>query len=192
MDIENFKVAWQKQETVGYSPSELDSIYHIKKSHALDNLKSGLSWDLLSSIVLAVLFIILLQVLNLKTSNFWSVCMGILAIQHIVFYQLQAYFIRKYSIFKHNVVQSLEESIRKVNLLLWFYRVWPATLTVILYSTYFGMFNPGWPLAQILLLGTILALGIAGLSNIISAVLVRKYIKRLIRLKDELTSQSKI
>ena len=191
MELEEFKTVWQQQKVVTYSPEELNSIFHIKQSHNFAALKLGFSWDLRAAILISVIFIIVLQVLNLRTSDFWSACMAILAIQHVLFYQLQAYLLRKYSVFTRDVSKSITVAISKIRVLLWFYRLWPALLTIILQVIYIFLFTHNYPIWQILLVGTFLATAIAILSNMISAVLVRKQLIRLLNLKQELTALQK-
>ena len=186
MEIEELKATWTNQKTIGYSQEELDSIYHIKQSHSLNILKSGLSWDLGVAIFITIAFIVFLQILDFKASNFWSICMGVFALQHILFYRFQVYLLRKYSVFSKDVSQSITDAIRKIRGLLWFYRLWPATLTILLSVVYFGLYRPQIHLWLMLLIVTFLAGAIAILSNIISAVLVRKQLSRLESLKEEL------
>jgi len=190
MELAEFKTVWTKQKSVGYSPVELNSIFHIKQKHRFASLKSGLSWDLQLSILLAVVFIVVLQILNLKTSNFWSVCMAIFALQHILLYQFQVYLLRKYSVFSQDISQSLTKAIGRISGLLWFYRLWPAVLTIILFVVYAVVFKPEQPLWLMFLIGTLLAATIAGLSNVISAVLVRKHLLKLAGLKNDLIKLS--
>jgi hypothetical protein len=191
MELDEFKTVWTKQKSVGYSSAELNSIFHIKQNHRFANLKSGLSRDLQLSILLAVVFIVVLQILNLRTSNFWSVCMAIFALQHILFYQFQVYLLRKYSVFSHDISQSLTKAIGKIRGLLWFYRLWPAVLTIILSIVYAVVFKPEQPVWQMIIVGTSLATTIAALSNVISAVLVRKHLLKLEGLKNDLIKLSK-
>ena len=116
--------------------------------------------------------------------------MAIFTLQHILFYQLQIYLLRKYSIFNQDVKASLTLAISNIRGLLWFYRLWPAVLTILLSIIYIGMFKPEHPLWQMLVIGTILAVGIGILSNIISAVLVRQHLIRLEGLKQYLVKLS--
>lgn len=190
MELDELKTAWTKQKSIGYSPAELNSIFHIKQKHNFSSLKSGLSWDLQLSILLAVVFIAVLQILNLKSSDFWSVCMAIFALQHILFYQFQVFLLRKYSVFSHDISQSLTTAIGKIRGLLWFYRLWPAILTIILAMVYVVVFKPQQPVWLMLLIGTFLAAAIAVLSNIISAVLVRKHLLKLEGLRNDLLKLS--
>ena len=190
MELEELKSAWTKQKSVGYSQAELNSIYHLKQKHNFSSLKVGLSWDLLLSILISAIFIVILQILSLNTSNFWSVWMAIFALQHVIFYQLQVYLLRKHSVFSHDISQSLTKAIGKIRGLLWFYRIWPAILTIMLSIIYVIQFKPEQPIWLMLLIGTFLAATIAGLSNIISAVLVRKHLLKLEGLKEDLLKLS--
>ena len=190
MELEELKTVWVKQKSVGYSQAELNSIYHIKQKNNFYSLKVGLSWDLLLSILISAMFIVVLQILSLNTSNFWSVWMAIFALQHVIFYRLQVYLLRKYSVFSHDISQSLTKAIGKIRGLLWFYRLWPAILTIMLSIIYVIQFKPEQPIWLMLLIGTFLAATIAGLSNIISAVLVRKHLLKLEGLKEDLLKLS--
>ncbi len=185
MALEDLKIAWTKQKPVGYSADELNSIYHIKQLHSITSLKTGLSWDLLLALLISVIFIAVLQILDFSASNFWSVCMAVFATQHVVFYQYQIHLLRKYSVFSQNIGLSLENVIGKIRLLLWFYRLWPAVLTMLLSSVYVILFKVEQPIWQMLLIGSLLAIGVAILSNIISAVLVRKQLIKLESLRSE-------
>jgi hypothetical protein len=186
MELQDFKTAWTAQKTIGYSPEELDSIYHIKQLHSFTNLKAGWSWDLKLAILISVVFIVALQMLDLKTSNFWSIGMAILTVQHVLFYQFQLYLLRKYSVFSNGISQSLSISIGKIKVLLWFYRLWPAVLTIMLSLVYVFLFTPEQPAWLMIIIGTLLATVVAGLSNILSAVLVRKHLLKLVGLKMQL------
>jgi len=190
MELEEIKAVYQQKKSIGYSQDELDSIYHIKQQHGFKVLKTGFSWDLIASIFIATIFIVLLQYLDLRTSVFWSICMAVLVVQHILFYLLQNYFIRKLNTFENNISLSLKESITKLRGLLWFYRLWPAILSTTLYSIYLVQFSPELTIGYILLIGILIAISVAGLSNIVSAVLVRKHYQKLILLKEELESLS--
>jgi hypothetical protein len=186
MELQEFKTGWQKKAIVGYSSEEIESIFSIKQNHSLASLKTGLTWDLVMAIIIAIGFIIVLQILNLRTSNFWSVGMAIFAIQHVIFYQFQIFLLKKNSNFINNINYSITLAISKIKVLLWFYRLWPAMLTLILAITYVLMFKPDVPSWIMVVCGAILAIGIAALSNIISAVLVRKHLLKLENLKREL------
>lgn len=190
MELEELKSVWAKQKPVGYSQAELNSIFHIKQKHNFSSLKSGLSWDLLLSVLISAVFIVVLQVLSLKTSNFWSVFMAIFALQHVLFYQFQVFLLRKYSVFSHDISHSLTKAIGKIKGLLWFYRLWPAILTIILTMVYVGLFEPEQPIWLMLVIGTFLAAVIAGISNIISAALMRKHLMKLEGLKKDLLKLS--
>jgi hypothetical protein len=189
MDIETFKAGWQKQEAVSYSDEELQSIYQIRENRTISELSTGFTRDLVAALVLSVLFILILQISDLKTSNFWSLFMGILAFQHLIFYQYQRRLIRKYSYYNTNVLQSLEGALKRLKKLLWFYRLWPASLTIVLYAIYINQFDPQWSLWQTLCVGLFLAIIIAAVSNQISAVLVRKHYIKLKRLQKDLSIQ---
>ena len=185
MALEGLKTAWARQKTVGYSPEELNSIFHIKQTHRFEDIKSTFTWDLILALIISLSFIVALQLLDYRTSDFWSVCMAIFALQHILFYQLQVYLLRKYNVFKDNVGQSLTTAINNVHALLWFYRLWPAMLTLLLSLVYVYLFRPeavGWVMFLIVIT---LAAGIGLLSNIISAVTVRKHLIKLENLKQD-------
>jgi hypothetical protein len=185
MELEDIKIAWQKQKDVGYSTAELDSIYRIKQNHVLNALRRGFSFDLITSILLSAMFIVYLQIINLSTSNFWSVCMLLLIIQHLIIYQLQIYLIRKYSVFKLNINHSITISIRRLRNLLWLYRLWPTLLGMVLYTVYVVRFASYWQVWQILATGAIIIIVIMAMSDLLSAVLVRKHYKRLKQLKAD-------
>jgi hypothetical protein len=191
MELQEFKTSWQKQAIVGYSHEELDSIFAIKQHHSLAALKTGLTWDLVTAIVISIGFIITLQMLDLRTSDFWSACMAIFAIQHVIFYQIQLFLLKRNSNFVNNVKYSITLAIGKIKVLLWIYRLWPATLTVILAITYVMMFKPNVAVWMMLIIGLTLATVVAALSNIISAVLVRKHLLKLENLQQELLILSK-
>ena len=186
MELEELKTAWTKQKTIGYSQEELNSIYHIKQTHSLSSFKSGLSWDLGAAMLISIVFIVVLQVLDFKTSDFWSLCMALFAVQHIMFYKFQVYLLRKFSVFSKDVSQSLTGAITKIKGLLWFYRLWPAALTTILSIVYIVLYRPQQPIWLMFIIGTFMAMVIAILSNVISAVLVRTHLLRLQNLKEEL------
>ncbi|RLD24445.1 MAG: hypothetical protein DRI71_02535 [Bacteroidetes bacterium] len=186
MELKEFKTAWTKQKTIGYSQEELDSIYHIKQKHSLESFKLGLSWDLAVAIIISIAFIVVLQVLDYRASNFWSICMALFAAQHVLFYRFQVYLLRKYSVFNNDVSQSLANAISKIKGLLWFYRLWPAALTIILSVVYIVIYKPQQPVWLMLLVGTSLAIVISALSNVISAVLVRKHLIKLQKLEQDL------
>lgn len=186
MELAELKTAWTRQKTIGYSQEELDSIYHIKQTHSLNSFKTGLSWDLGIAIMISGAFIVVLQVLNFKTSDFWSLCMSLFAVQHILFYKFQVYLLKKFSVFSKDISQSLDGAISKIKGLLWFYRLWPAALTSILSIVYILLYKPQQPIWLMFLIGASLAMIIAILSNVISAVLVRKHLLKLQNLKVEL------
>ena len=190
MELQELKSVWTKQKTISYSPEELNSIYHIKQIHSFSNLKAGWSWDLKLSILISVIFITTLQILDFKTSNFWTLCMATLALQHILFYQIQLNLLRKYSVFNNDIRQSLSKAIGKIRVLLWFYRLWPAVLTIILSMVYVVLFKPQQPVWLIVVTGILLATAVAVLSNIISAVLVRKHLIKLEGLRMDLVKLS--
>jgi hypothetical protein len=190
MDLQELKTVWIKQKTIGYSPEELNSIYHIKQIHSFTNLKAGWSWDLKLSIRISVLFIAALQILDFSTSNFWTLCMATLALQHIMFYQIQLYLLRKYSVFNNDIRQSLSKAIGKIRILLWFYRLWPAVRTTMLSIVYIVLFKPQQPVWLVIVIGTVLAGTVAVLSDILSAVLVRKHLQKLEGLKMDLVNLS--
>ena len=190
MELQDLKTVWTKQKTIDYSPEELNSIYHIKQIHSFSNLKTDWSWDLKLSILISVIFITALQILEFRTSDFWTVCMAALAIQHVLFYQFQLFLLRKYSAFNHDIGQSLSKAIGKIKVLLWFYRLWPAVLTIILSIVYVALFKPQQPIWLMVVTGILLATAVAVLSNIISAVLVRKHLIKLEGLRMDLIKLS--
>jgi hypothetical protein len=186
MELKEFKTVWTNQKTIGYSQEELDSIYHIKQTHSLNSFKLGLSWDLGVAIFISIAFILVLQLLDYGASNFWSICMALFAVQHVFFYRFQAYLLRKYSIFNNDVSQSLANAISKIKGLLWFYRLWPAALTIILSIVYIVLYKPQQPTWLMLLFGTSITILIAAVSNVISAVLVRKHLVKLQKLEQDI------
>lgn len=190
MELQELKSVWIKQKTIGYTAEELNSIYHIKQIHSFTILKASWSWDLKLSILISVIFIAALQILNFTTSDFWTACMAIFSLQHILFYQIQLYFLRKYSVFNQDISKSLSKAIGKIRILLWFYRLWPALLTIILSSIYVVLFKPQQPIWLMLVTGILLATAVAVLSNIISAVLVRKHLIKLEGLRMDLIKLS--
>ena len=190
MELQELKTTWTKQKTIGYTAEELNSIYHIKQIHSFANLQAGWSWDLKLSILISLIFITALQILNFRTSDFWTICMATLAIQHVLFYQVQLFLLRKYSVFNQDISHSLLKAIGKIRVLLWFYRLWPALLTIILSIIYVVLFKPQQPVWLMLVTGIILATAVAVLSNIISAVLVRKHLIKLERLRMDLIKLS--
>lgn len=189
MNLEEFKVGWKKQEAISYSDEELKGIFHLRESRILAEVSTGLTWDLILAMIISTVFIIALQVAEYQTSNFWSVCMGILSLQHLVFYQYQRRLIKKYSTYLNDVLQSIEGASKRLKRLLWFYRLWPASLTVLLFVIYINQFNPLLALWQVILIGLGLSVSIAILSNQISAVLVRKHYRKLKKLSKELIDQ---
>lgn len=189
MDLEEFKVDWKKQEAVSYSEEELKGIYQLRESRTLAELSTGLTWDLILALIISAVFIIVLQVAAFQTSNFWSVCMGILALQHLVFYQYQRRLINKFSTYSNNVLHSIDSASKRLKRLLWFYRLWPASLTVLLFIIYMNQFNPLLALWQVIIIGLSLSVSIAILSNQISAILVRKHYSKLKKLSKELSIQ---
>ena len=189
MNLEEFKVGWKKQEAISYSDEELKGIFHLRESRILAEVSTGLTWDLILAMIISTVFIIALQVAEYQTSNFWSVCMGILSLQHLVFYQYQRRLIKKYSTYLNDVLQSIEGASKRLKRLLWFYRLWPASLTVLLFVIYINQFNPLLALWQVILIGLGLSVSIAILSNQISAVLVRKHYHKLKKLSKELIDQ---
>ena len=191
MDIEEFKVGWKKQEAVSYSDEELQSIYQIRESRILSDISVVFTRDLVAALFMSVVFIAILQISGLKTGDFWSICMGILAIQHLVFYQYQRRLIRKYSNYEDNVLQSIKSASKRLKKLLWFYRLWPATLAMVLYIIYINQFNPGWALWPTIITGMLLAILVAAISNQISAVMVRKHLNKLKNLQKGLNMQLK-
>ena len=191
MNIEEFKISWKKQEAISYSDEELQSIYQIRESRTLSELSTGFTRDLVAALMITIGFIIILQISGLKTSNFWSVSMAILGIQHLVFYQYQRRLIRKYSNYENNVLQSIESALKRLKKLLWFYRLWPATLTIVLYAIYINQFNPLLLLWQSIIIGLVFALVVAGISNQISAIMVRKHYRKLKNLQKGLQKQLK-
>lgn len=179
MELEAIKTSWQLKEPVSYSEEELESIYNIKKSNVLGELKIAFSVDLIIAISLASVFIFALQVLNYASSDFWSVCMAILVIQHLVFYLYQSVMIKKYQAFEDNVLHSIRNHIKKLKVLLWFYRMWPAILALVLYIYYIIRFTPDWTLSIIVVSGSSITITAGILSNYVSAVMIRRQIMRL-------------
>ena len=190
MELEEFKKVWRLKKDVAYSQAELNSIFHIKQKHSFAELKSGFSRDLKLAILISVVFIVALQILDFRTSNFWSASMALFALQHVLFYQFQVFLLRKYSEFNNNISQSLSQAISKIRGLLWFYRLWPAVLTIILSMVYATLFKPEQPVWLMLLLSLILATIIAVISNIISAALVREHLLKLQNLRQDLIKLS--
>ena len=105
--------------------------------------------------------------------------MAVFATQHILFYLLQVSLLKRYSVFSQDINLSLKNAIVKIRVLLWFYRLWPAALTIILTTVYAIEFNLSQPIWQMIIIGLVLAAAVAVLSNIISAVLVRKQLLKL-------------
>lgn len=183
MELEQIKVEWNKKESIGYSTEEYSSIYDIKKNHSLRSVKVMLTWDLVVAMVLTSCFIVVLQMLNLRTSNFWSFCMAILGLQHVILYVFQDYLIKKNSIFVENVSISLSSSIKRIKTLIWVYRIWPSALSIILYSIYTFRFSPNLGLLALVLIGVLIALGTALVSYFISGIVLKKQYKHLLELK---------
>lgn len=186
------KEKWIGVKAPGYSEAELQSIFQIKQKHSLGRFKINLSNDLLIAEVLAIGFIVILQILDFRTSNFWSLMMLFLAIQHLIIYSLQNSLISRVQEFSGNVENSIQESISKLNALLMHYRIWPVLLSIILYTVYVSQFASGWSITNTALIGAALAIGTLILSNSLSALLVRNQLQELQKLArrlDDLRTQ---
>jgi hypothetical protein len=179
MELEEIKQKWQTRSTVNYSDEELASIYSIRKNRVLGNYTFGLSIDLIIAELVALGFIVVLQVLDLSSSNFWSFTMAFFALQHLVLYQVQVYFIRKQTKFTSNVNTSIASSVKKLTVLLWHYRLWPMLFTAGLYLIYILSFGSALSSIEIWGIGVMLILLVAIISNSLGAVLVRTHLARL-------------
>ena len=186
MELEQVREKWLSIKPPTYSREELESIYHIKQANILRRFKVSLGKDLALAVIIAAGFIAALQILNLRTSNFWSAVMAFLIFQHLISYLLQSFYIKKYSGFSGNVTEAIETSVKRLRKLLWHYRVWPVLLAISLFFTYLAMF--GIPLSPLeisltLILTTATVLLI---SEFLSTRIVKSRILQLKKLKKDL------
>jgi hypothetical protein len=189
MELEELRDQWTKLKAPAYTHDELVSIYNIKQGNVLQQLKAALKADLVIALVIAAGFVIGLQGLNLRTSNVWSYVMIYVAIQHVIIYLMQASLINKFLCFTTDVAKSIDHSIHKLVILLWFYRVTPVVLTfalILLYKLNFGI-----PLSTTWLWGTslLVLLVVSLLSEFISARLIHTRISELVRLRKDLNKR---
>ena len=179
MELDQLKEKWIAKNIPVYTSEELDSIFHIKQGNILSGFKLNLSKDLIIAEALAIGFVVVLQLLNFRTSDFWSLMMLFLAAQHLIIYSLQNRLIAKLKTFNLNIPRSLKNLIDKMTILLWIYRIWPTSLSLILYSIYILQFSSEWTNGVILITGLALASITLIISNSLSAVLVRNHLKEL-------------
>ena len=179
MELEQLKEKWTSLKNPGYSREELESIYNLKQGNVLNQLASALRLDLVIALGLAFGFIILLQKLNLQSSNFWSIVMGFVALQHLVMYLLQVFLIRKLSQFSGDVSRSINLSINRLEKLQWSYRTVPLILTLALILVYHSLFGINLPLTELIVLTVIVMIAVLALSEYLSAKLLRMRIKEL-------------
>jgi hypothetical protein len=189
--MNDLKAKWNTTSTPAYSEEELISIYNIKKDHSFRFLKAKLGWDLVVAEILVLCFIIFLQTINLSLSNFWTMIMGFVGLQHLLLYQLQAKFIKNRLQFTENLSKSLEGSRKLLKALLWHYRIWPATLSLLLYGGYYFWFTPDWSALTLTIQGFSIVLFVLGVSNLLSALMVRKQIDHLTQLLRKLEKTGK-
>lgn len=185
MELEQIRQKWQTVKTPSYSKDELESIFHLRQKSVLFSIKSGLKIDLIIAELIVVAFIILLQYLNLGTSNFWSVIMAFIGLQHFISYTLQNYLIQRMSGFTGDVQNSLDSSLSKLTALLWWYRIIPAVLSVALYSLYLLSFGIPFSGTIILAAGIGILMTTILISEFLSSVLLKKQISHLKRLKTD-------
>lgn len=185
MDLEKIKANWTEIETPVYSKEELASIYSIKQSNILLLFKSTLKADLIISELLVLCFILFLQLMDFKTSNFWSVIMGFVGIQHLFIYLLQSILIKRMVRFTDNVSQSINTSIGNLKLVMKFYRVFPVLLSLGLYTLYVSLFDISLASMNIFIIGIGLVILVLAVSEFLSLVLVKTHIKRLEKLKTD-------
>ena len=185
MELEQIKTNWQRIKPPKYSNEELISINHIRKNNIFLIFKSALRRDLLISEVIAIFFVILLQVLNLKTSDFWSGFMLFIGLQHLIIYILQERIITRQCRFTTNIRGSIQQSINNLQMVLWHYRIWPALLAISLYLTYVLQFNPFSNIIETTAVGLGISILVLIVSYYLSAVLVRQQIARLKELEQE-------
>lgn len=188
--MNDLKTKWKTVLTPRYSEEELKSIYNIKKDHSLGFLRAKLGWDLVVAEIIVVAFIVFLQIIDLSSSNFWSMIMAFIGIQHLFLYQLQAKLIEKRLQFADNLSQSLQTSIKLLKGLLWHYRIWPAVLSLVLYSGYYLWFRPDWSTLTLALQGWVIIVLVTSISTLLSALVVRKQIDHLSQLFQKLASSA--
>lgn len=169
-----------------YSEEELASIFTIRKSNVLGVFRSGLRYDLIISVVLVAVFILILQMLNLKTSNFWSTVMAFVGIQHFLIYSLQSFLIRNLTRYTEDVKQSIETSILNLNRLLWHYRIFPTVLSLFLFTFYSWQFDIQLTNGVLVLVALFIAGVVLLISEFLSSILVKRQIKELKKLGNEL------
>lgn len=186
MELEQIKEQWQVRHTPSYSKDELDSIFHIRHTNVALSFRSLLKADLIIAELLALGFIITLQILDLRMSNFWSLIMTFVGVQHFIIYLLQDGLIRRIARFNGNVLQSIELSIKNLGILQWCYRVIPVLLGSILYLVYVSGFNPSFTSLELMLIWAAIALFILIVSEILSSVLIKTQINRLKSVKSSL------
>jgi len=179
MELDQLKEKWITKDVPTYNSQELESIFNIRKGNILTRFKLDLGKDLIIAEVLAIGFILTLQVLDFQTSNFWSLMLFILAMQHLIIYSLQSKMIAKLTGFNQNVAISIQNLIKKLSRLLWLYRLWPPMLSLFLYTVYVINFSKEWSGGVIFSIGVGLAVITYLISNSLSAVLVRNHLREL-------------
>ena len=169
---------------------ELESIYVIKNGNVLSVLRTSLRIDLIIALLFSVGFIITLQWLDLSTSNFWSLIMGFIAMQHIIIFILQSYLIQKSNQLNDNVIESVKESIKKLKVLRWYYRILPVILTITLVITYYLLFGIplGW--SGLIASGIGISLLVLAISEFLSSKIVRSRINELEGLRKDFSCKA--
>jgi len=189
IELEDIRNKW-RAKNVSYSPEELDSIFSIKKGNIIKAFRTSISTDLIVAEILAIGFIILLQYLQLATSNFWSVMMIFLALQHLILYLLQINLIIKALVFRNEIRDSISSSIKRLSILLWHYRIWPPILSFGLYMLYWLLYPNDITLPWLIAGALIVISGVALISNVLSAVIVRKHLVKLKELELNLATNN--
>lgn len=180
MELEEMRSTWTKVKLPRYSIEELENIYGLRNMSTLTLFRASLRADLFIALFFSIGFILTLQWLDFKTSNFWSLIMGFIALQHIVIFTLQSYFIGQAAQLNDNILESVKGSIGKLKILQWQYRIIPSGLTITLILTYHVLF--GIPFGVAGLIAAVL--GITALVLVISEFLSSKMVRsRIIQLE---------
>lgn len=183
MELEAIKTRWQEQTAPAYSTEELTSIGEIRNNRVAGSFKKGLSIDLLIAEIAVIGFILLLQLFDLRYSNFWSVIMAFLGAQHLVFYLAQVWFIERYLQPSGNLIESIERASRRLTVLLWHYRIWPTALSLTLFLLYQWQYSSVFTTIELVGICVLLAAVTVFISNKLSAALVKRHIDQLTDVK---------
>jgi Flp pilus assembly protein TadB len=185
MALDLLREKWTKLPEPTYSRDEQESIYNLKERNLLELFKAALRADLIIAVLISSAFIILLQSLNLRYGNFWSLIMGFVTLQHIIVYSLQTYLIARQTRFTGDVANSITQAIKKLRILQWHYRVWPTFLSTGLFLIYHYLYGVSPTGSSFYMVLTAIILLVLLLSEFLSSRMLRSKIVQLEKLEKE-------